>query len=203
MTSEELRKAGYKANNGLRDQRTAMQWIRQFIGGFGGDPEEITACGESAGGCMYLHRIWAGWRLTAIVSVTMFLCSKEPLMKRCFSTGGAVLLFKPIPELVAESSYQKIIEAFGLKDMSPEDRIEALLSIPADDLWQKIPQGTPLIASLDGDTIPGSPDFLSVSSKEDSSTFMMPGRKWCKAFMAGESKLDVRSEPPPYSPNTN
>jgi carboxylesterase type B len=31
----------------------------------------------------------------------------------------------------------------------------------------------------------------------------MPGRKWCKAFMAGESKLDVSPEPPPYCPNTN
>jgi carboxylesterase type B len=51
-TSEELRKAGYKANNGLLDQRAAMQWIRKFIGGFGGDSDEITVCGESAGGCM-------------------------------------------------------------------------------------------------------------------------------------------------------
>ncbi|KAF1830650.1 alpha/beta-hydrolase [Decorospora gaudefroyi] len=175
MTSEELRKAGYKANNGLHDQRTAMQWIRKFIGGFGGDPDEITTCGESAGG----------------LAVTMFLCSKEPLMKRCLSTGGAVLLFKPIPEVVAESAYQKVIEAFGLAEKSPEDRIEALLSIPADDLWQKVPTGAPLLPSIDGDTVPGAPDFLTVSSQEDNPVFMMPGRKWCKALMIGESKLDA------------
>jgi carboxylesterase type B len=57
MTSKELRNAGYKANNGLHDQRTALQWIRRFIGGFGGDPDEITASGESAGGCTYVHTI--------------------------------------------------------------------------------------------------------------------------------------------------
>ena len=51
MTSKELRNAGYKPNNGLRDQRTALRWIKKFIGGFGGNPDEITACGESAGGC--------------------------------------------------------------------------------------------------------------------------------------------------------
>jgi len=51
MTSTELRKAGYKANNGLRDQRTALEWVRKFIGGFGGNPDEITTVGESAGGC--------------------------------------------------------------------------------------------------------------------------------------------------------
>ena len=52
LTSEELRKAGYKANNGYHDQRIAMKWVRKFIGGFGGDPDEITAAGESAGGRM-------------------------------------------------------------------------------------------------------------------------------------------------------
>jgi carboxylesterase type B len=57
MTSKELRNAGYKANNGFHDQRTALRWIRRFIGGFGGDPEEITASGESAGGCTYIHKI--------------------------------------------------------------------------------------------------------------------------------------------------
>lgn len=51
MTSKELRDAGYKANNGFHDQRTALQWIRNNIGGFGGEPDEITTVGESAGGC--------------------------------------------------------------------------------------------------------------------------------------------------------
>ncbi|RAR15774.1 para-nitrobenzyl esterase [Stemphylium lycopersici] len=175
MTSAELRKAGYKANNALHDQRTAMQWIKKFIGGFGGDPDEVTACGESVGG----------------FSAMMFLGSKEPLMKRCLSTGGAVLLFKPIPDFLAESSYQKVIEAFGLSDMSPEDRVKALLSIPIDDLWQKVPHTAMMLPVVDGDTVPGSPDFSIVSSKDDNADFLMPGRKWCKALMIGESKLDA------------
>ena len=107
-------------------------------------------------------------------------------MKRCLSTGGATLLFKPIEESGAESTYQTIIEAFGLADKSPEDRIKALLSMPADDLWQKAPPGADLRPSVDGETVPGVPNFLSVSSKEDNPTFMMPGRKWCKALMVGE-----------------
>jgi carboxylesterase type B len=51
MTSKELREAGYKANNGFHDQRTAMKWIKNNIGDFGGNPDEITTVGESAGGC--------------------------------------------------------------------------------------------------------------------------------------------------------
>jgi carboxylesterase type B len=42
LTSKELRKAGYKANNGFHDQRMALKWIQKFISGFGGDGEEIT-----------------------------------------------------------------------------------------------------------------------------------------------------------------
>jgi len=42
LTSEELRRAGYKANNGFHDQRMALKWIQKFIGGFGGDRDEVT-----------------------------------------------------------------------------------------------------------------------------------------------------------------
>jgi hypothetical protein len=121
----------------------------------------------------------------------MLLCSEEPYMKRCLSTGGAVLLFKPIPSEVTESAYQTIIKALGLEDKSAEERVNALLTMPADDLWQKIPLGTPLIPSIDGETVPGAPGFTAVQSQSEDPSFPMPGRKWCEALMIGESKLDV------------
>ncbi|KAJ4296317.1 hypothetical protein N0V90_006362 [Kalmusia sp. IMI 367209] len=174
LTSKELRNAGYKANNGFHDQHTALKWVKKFIGGFGGDPEEITTVGESAGG----------------LAVTTMLLSKEPLMKRCLSTGGAVLLFKPLPEAVTEDAYQKVIKAFGLAEKSPEERIKALLTISVDDLWLKVPPGTPLIPAIDNDIIPGVPTFPIVSSLSDDPQFPIPGRKWCAGLMIGESKLD-------------
>lgn len=50
LTSEELRRAGYKANNGFRDQRVGIEWVRRHIRDFGGDPDNITLAGMSAGG---------------------------------------------------------------------------------------------------------------------------------------------------------
>jgi hypothetical protein len=121
----------------------------------------------------------------------LLLCSEEPLMKRCISTGGTALLLKPLPLPVTEFAYQQITKAFGLADKSPEDRIKALLEMPVNDLWQKVPRGAPLLPSLDGDTMPGTATFDIMSAQDERAEFPLPGKKWCASLMIGESQLDV------------
>ena len=50
--SREFQEAGL-VNMGIRDIIAAFEWVKKYIHKFGGDPDRITAFGESAGGSMH------------------------------------------------------------------------------------------------------------------------------------------------------
>ena len=45
------------ANVGFWDQRLALKWVRDHISVFGGDPDQVTVLGESAGGGSIMHQV--------------------------------------------------------------------------------------------------------------------------------------------------
>jgi para-nitrobenzyl esterase len=49
LSGDTLKREGHGVNYALRDQEVAFQWVKLHIPLFGGDPDRITAFGESAG----------------------------------------------------------------------------------------------------------------------------------------------------------
>ncbi|EUC48463.1 hypothetical protein COCMIDRAFT_87292 [Bipolaris oryzae ATCC 44560] len=146
LTSEELRRAGYPGNNSLRDQQCALRWVKKFIGGFGGDKDNVTVLGESAGAVSVLHQ----------------LSAREPLFKRAISMSGTPLMLKPMSASAAEASYDSITKALGLEGTSTQERINRLLNISSEELVEKTPMTVPLIPFQDNNILPQTPTFTDL-----------------------------------------
>ncbi|KAB5533474.1 Alpha/Beta hydrolase protein [Coniochaeta sp. 2T2.1] len=162
MTSEVMRQAGYKPNNGLDDQKLGFQWVRKHIAGFGGDPNALTFFGCSIGAASgFVH-----------------LQSPEPLFNRLAAWGGSGLM-QPLPLGVAEVGYGMVTKALGLDSLSPEEQVKELLRIPTDEFEAKTRDvHAPYMAWVDGDVVHTVPTFSSIATL-DRLKKTLPGSEWC------------------------
>lgn len=179
MHSTEMKEAGYLPNNGFRDQRTALLWLQKHIGGFGGDPEDVTLMGESAGA----------------VSTAVHLHSELPLFKRAMLMSGSTLLKGPSPIAIADGNYQKAISALNLDSLTPQERVKKLVSMDGQQLRSfLLQQGVAPRVSMplvDGHICPVGIDFEAVMD----GSLSLPGRQWCEGVLLGDCAFDVSETP--------
>lgn len=106
-------------NLGILDQVAALRWVKENISAFGGDPEQITIFGESAG--------------AGSVGVLLSLPEAKGLFQRAIlqSGSGAILLRSPQTAL---NTTERILAQAGIR---PGDQ-DRLLSIPAGELLKAV-----------------------------------------------------------------
>ena len=146
---EELKqKDGHTGNYGLYDQITAIQWIKNNIASFGGDPNNITIMGQSAGAMSVQH-------------LCLSPLAKGLFNKAVMSSGGGVS--KMMPRYKEEKTFKFWKHVMALSNCNS---LEEFKNVPVDilfDSWNKTRKELKagLIASspvIDGKLIIGSWD---------------------------------------------
>ena len=101
-------------NLGLMDQVCALKWVRQNIEGFGGDPENVTIFGESAGG--------------SSVSLLPLIKDAKGLFRRVIAQSGSVAFTYSREE--SRSFTKRLLKETGAQSM------EDLLALSEEDLMK-------------------------------------------------------------------
>ncbi|KAK7872998.1 hypothetical protein R5R35_000299 [Gryllus longicercus] len=116
--------ASVPGNNGLKDQAAALRWIKQNIASFGGDPNNVTIFGESAGGASVNYHVLSpmskglfhkGIAQSGSVLNPWALCTPEQARERAQRLGKT---------LGCDTTDQKELLKF-LQTVSAKDIVEA------------------------------------------------------------------------------
>ncbi|CAO2649032.1 Nn.00g099810.m01.CDS01 [Neocucurbitaria sp. VM-36] len=103
---------GVEANAALLDHRAAVEWVRDNIAGFGGDPSRIVIFGQSAGG--------------ASVDYWSFAHKEDPIVSGLIPMSGTSLSFLPNTKEYAQSLWYNVSQTIGCG--GPNDDSSAVLS---------------------------------------------------------------------------
>ena len=133
---------GHSGNQGYRDQIAALQWVKNNIKEFGGDPNNVTIFGESAG----------SWSINVLQASPL----SRGLFHKAIGQSGARLL--PLTHLTMTSDYSDSASRLGVdlaETMSgkKDTSLEQLRNIAALDIIRTIEEDEAYTSSFDSLTI--------------------------------------------------
>jgi len=155
--------AGHTGNYGLYDQLTALRWVHDNIASFGGDPENVTIMGQSAGGMSVQQHVLSP-------------LSEGLFHKAVMSSGGGVSKMMSAPPAEKRYDFWKAVMAeAGCRELSE------FRSIPAEKLfsaWQTVKKNTKgagMATSpvLDGEFVVGSGADLLAAGRQKQIPYML------------------------------
>ncbi|MGB3722672.1 MAG: carboxylesterase/lipase family protein [Pacificimonas sp.] len=106
------------ANVGSMDMVKALEWVRDNIAGFGGNPDNVTIFGESGG----------GGKVTALMGMN----AAEGLFHRAIVQSGSQ--FRPISQETARADTARLLEVLAIR----EDEGARLATVPSEKIISAI-----------------------------------------------------------------
>lgn len=140
---------GRPANLGLLDQITALRWVQRNIAAFGGDPQQVTAFGQSAGGDAVAHLMAAPdaaelFRRAIIQSAPFGLSRGRAAMSEAMSEAArAITPETPVQQVLdLEPEVEAAASGFGLRSGMPFGTQYGKAPLPAEqeleDTWSRV-----------------------------------------------------------------
>lgn len=143
-------------NQGSLDQVAAIKWVHDNIAGFGGDPNNVTIFGESAG----------GWSICTMMATPL---NKGMFNRAILQSGGC----ETSEDL--EDGYEKA-RAISQEMGCNHDDLDCMRNVPAKKLLKKttggLAQGFPFINHHDGHLLTGTPLSMIRSGDFNNVDFM-------------------------------
>lgn len=103
---------------GMVDQQNAFEWVQDHIRDFGGDPDNVTAFGISAGSASVHYHILTG----------------SPLFDRAICMSGSGPTLGPLPFEKYERAWESLCKKTGTENDTPAERLQKLRAMKAEEI---------------------------------------------------------------------
>ncbi|GAB1738134.1 hypothetical protein NU219Hw_g2665t1 [Hortaea werneckii] len=177
------------ANAGIKDQRLALEWVREHIGNFGGDSDRITIFGQSSGG------------LAVGLQILAYGADKPVPFKQAIAESQ--ILEPQLTGDVTDRAMNRLVDAVGcnstdanspttiscLRDLSLEDLLSAQTATHEDGPGANI--GDEWMPIVDGDIIPDTPSTLIAQGRFANITTMVG---WCEDDTAPFTPTTIQTD---------